>query len=134
MDYPHQDLTRRIIAAAITVHKELRPGLDEKFYERALCIEFAEMGINFDQQKRFPVEYKSRFLGNLIPDLVVEDSVIVDPKYVDSFTPAHEAQMLGYLSITGLDVALLLNFKTWPLGKKRIVRPGYQPNPSTSSL
>ena len=96
MDYPHQDLTRRIIAAAITVHKELRPGLDEKFYERALCIEFAEMGIDFDQQKRFPVEYKSRFLGNLIPDLVVEDSVIVDPKYVDSFTPAHEAQMLGY--------------------------------------
>jgi GxxExxY protein len=65
---------------------------------------------------------------------VVEDSVIVDPKYVDSFTPAHEAQMLGYLSITGLDVALLINFKTWPLGKRRIVRPGYQPNPSTSSL
>ena len=134
MEYPHQDLTRRIIAAAITVHQVLRPGLDEKFYERALCIEFAEMQIDFDQQREYPVEYKNRFLGNLIPDLVVENSVIVDAKYVDAFGPAHEAQMLGYLSITGLDIALLLNFKTWPLGKKRIIRPGYQPDPPDSSL
>ena len=134
MEYPHQDLTRRIIAAAITVHQELRPGLDEKFYERALCIELAEMNIHFDQQTQYPVEYKNRFLGNLIPDLVVENSVIVDAKYVDAFCPAHEAQMLGYLSITGLDVALLLNFKNWPLGKKRIIRPGYQPDFPNSSL
>lgn len=129
MEYPHQDLTREIIAAAIAVHQDMRPGLDEKFYERALCIEFAERGIHFDQQLRYPVTYKQRFIGDLIPDLVVENAVIVDAKVVDAFTPAHEAQMLGYLSITGLDVALLLNFKTWPLGKKRIIRPGYHPNP-----
>lgn len=134
MDYLHQDLTRRVIAAAIAVHQELRPGFDEKFYERALCIEFAEMEIRVDQQKQYPVEYKKRFLGNLIPDLVVENSVIVDAKNVDAFSPAHEAQMLGYLGITGLDVALLLNFKTWPLGKKRIIRPGYEPKPPNSSL
>jgi len=128
MDYPHQELTREIIAAAITVHQELRTGLDEKFYERALCIEFAERGIHFDQQIQYPVNYKKRFLGNLIPDLVVENSIIVDTKTVDAFTPAHEAQMLGYLSITKLDVALLLNFKVWPMGKKRIIRPGYLPS------
>jgi len=128
MDYPHKELTREIIAAAIMVHQELRTGLDEKFYERALCIEFAERGIHFDQQTLYPVSYKKRFLGNLIPDLVVENSVNVDTKVVDAFTPAHEAQMLGYLNITGLDVALLLNFKVWPLGKKRIIRPGYSPN------
>jgi GxxExxY protein len=125
MEYPHKELTREIIAAAIVVHHELRTGLDEKFYERALCIEFAERGIHFDQQIQYPVSYKKRFLGNLIPDLVVENSIIVDTKVVDAFTPAHEAQMLGYLNITGLDVALLLNFKVWPLGKKRIIRPGY---------
>lgn len=125
MEYPHQELTREIIAAAIMVHQELRTGLDEKFYERALCIELAERGIHFDQQIQYPVSYKERFLGNLIPDLVVENSIIVDTKVVDAFTPAHEAQMLGYLNITGLDVALLLNFKVWPLGKKRVIRPGY---------
>lgn len=126
MEYPHKDLTREIISAAIMVHQALKPGLDEKFYERALCLEFAERGIHFDQQLEYPVSYKGRFLGNLIPDLVVERSVIVDAKVVDVFTPAHEAQMLGYLNITGLDIALLLNFKTWPLGKKRIIRPGYR--------
>jgi GxxExxY protein len=123
-----QGTTREIIAAAIVVHQELRTGLGEKFYERALCIEFAERGIHFDQQLQFSVHYKQRPLGSLIPDLVVEKCVIVDTKVVDSFTPAHEAQMLGYLNITGMDVALLLNFKTWPLGKKRVIRPGYPPS------
>jgi GxxExxY protein len=134
MDYPHQDLTRRIIAAAIAVHQELRPGLDEKLYERALCIELAERNIYFEQQLKYEARYKGHFLGHLIPDLVVEKTLIVDAKCVESFTSLHEAQMIGYLSITGLDVALLLNFKTWPLGKKRVIRPGYQPNPVHSSL
>lgn len=126
MEYPHQELTRRIIGAAIAVHQALRPGLDEKIYERALCIEFAEMDLHFEQQPQFSARYKGHFLGNLIPDLVVESTVIVDAKCVQAFTPSHEAQMLGYLNITGLDLALLLNFKAWPLGKKRIIRPGYQ--------
>ena len=134
MEYPHQDLTRRIIAAAIAVHQELRPGLDEKLYERALCIEFAEMRLHFEQQPHYPAHYKGHFLGNLIPDLVVANSVIVDAKCVECFTPAHEAQMIGYLTITGLDIALLLNFKSWPLGKKRIIRPGFRPTSSNSSL
>ena len=131
MEYPHQDLTRRIIAAGIAVHQELRPGLDEKLYERALCIELAEMNLHFEQQPQYPAHYRGHFLGTLIPDLVVENSVIVDTKCVECFHPMHEAQMPGYLNITGLDVALLLNFKTWPLGKKRVIRPGYQ---STSPL
>ena len=128
MEYPHQELTGKIIAAAIAVHNELRPGLDEKFYERALCIELTQLGLHFDQQCQYPVNYRGKFLGNLIPDLVVENSVIVDTKCVDSFTSTHDAQMLGYLNITGLDIALLLNFKTWPLGKKRILRSGFKTN------
>jgi GxxExxY protein len=134
MEYLHQDLTRRIIAAAIAVHQELRPGLDEKLYERALCIELAERNIYFEQQPKYEARYKGHFLGHLIPDLVVDRTLIVDAKCVESFTSLHEAQMIGYLCITGLDVALLLNFKTWPLGKKRVIRPGCQPNPPNSSL
>lgn len=130
MDLPHQELTGQVIAAAIVVQQELRPGLDEKLYERALCIELAERGIHFEQQPRYDVVYKSRHIGHLTPDLVVENKLIVDPKVADAFTSAHEAQMIGYLNITGLDVALLLNFKVWPLGKKRIIRPGYLNPPS----
>ena len=56
---------------------------------------------------------------------VVENKIIVDTKCVESFTLTHDAQMLGYLNITGLDLALLLNFKVWPLGKRRVLRPNF---------
>lgn len=126
----HQELTGKVIAAAIAVHKELRPGLDEKLYERALCIGLAERGVYFEQQPRYEATCKGHFLGHLIPDLVIEKTLIVDAKCVESFLPVHDAQMIGYLNITGLDVALILNFKTWPLGKRRILRPGFQLHPS----
>jgi GxxExxY protein len=116
----HQELTQRIIGAAMEVHCELRNGLDEKLYENALCIEFAEMGINFSQQQRFCVMYKKRLIGTLIPDLIVENLVIVDTKVVDEFNDEHLSQMIGYLKITGLKVELLLNFKHASLKIKRI--------------
>ncbi|MDE0835551.1 MAG: GxxExxY protein [Akkermansiaceae bacterium] len=125
MELLFEELTGKIISAAIDVHKSLRPGLDEKIYERALCVEFAEQGIHFEQQRKFEIHYKGKYLGHLIPDLVVENKIIVDTKCVESFTPTHDAQMLGYLNITGLDLALLLNFKVWPLGKRRVLRPNF---------
>ncbi len=128
MNLPHQELTGQVIAAAIAVHQALRPGLDEKLYERALCIEFTERHIQFEQQPRYEAKYKGHSVGQMVPDLVVENTLIVDTKCVTSFTPQHEAQMLGYLNITGLDVALLLNFKSWPLGKRRFIRPGFLAN------
>lgn len=122
-DFPHQDLTGAVISAAIEVHQTLRPGLDEKLYERALCIELAERGIDFEQQPRYESFYKGRFIGHLIPDLVVEKKLIVDTKCVEGFTASHEAQIIGYLNISQLEVGLLLNFKVWPLGKRRLSRP-----------
>jgi len=62
-------------------------------------------------------------LANLIPDLIVDDAVIVDPKVAASFTDTHVAQMLGYLNITGLDLALLLNFKNAPIGMETRIAP-----------
>lgn len=114
IDLPYQELTGEVIEAAIAVHQELRPGLDEKLYERALCIELAERGIAFEQQPKYEANYKGRFLGHLVPDLVIKENLIVDAKCVESFLPAHDAQMIGYLNITDLDIALLLNFKTTP--------------------
>lgn len=118
----HEDLTGEIIASGHSVLYELKPGLDEKLYERALVVEFSERGISVDPQKRFDVFYKGHNIGHLIPDLIVGDRVVVDTKVVTAFTDDHIAQMLGYLAITDLEVGLLLNFKYAKLQMKRVVR------------
>lgn len=116
------ELTETIIGSAFTVLNALKPGLDEKLYERALVIEVAKQGLRADAQKTFPVHYDGHHIGTLVPDLIVEDRVIVDAKVVTDFNESHLAQMLGYLSITGLQTALLLNFKHAKLGIKRVTR------------
>jgi len=116
---PNQ-LTERIIGAAHTVLYKLKPGLDEKLYERALVIELTKQGLTSDSQKQFPVYYDDQHIGTLVPDLVVENQIIVDPKVVTAFNESHVAQMLGYLNITSLKTALLLNFKNAKLGIKRV--------------
>src|SRR5512137_2252990 len=118
----HEEVTREIIGAAMAVLNELRPGLDEKLYENALLIELAARGHAVEQQREYPVHYRGHFIGKLIPDLIVDGKVIADPKVVTAFNDTHIAQMLGYLTITGLEVALLLNFKEAKLDWKRVVR------------
>src|SRR5580658_6608412 len=107
----HEEITQDIIGAAMKVLNTLKPGLDEKLYERALVIELRKRGHDVQQQKQFPVHYEGEPIGTLIPDLIVNDLVIVDPKVATTFTDTHYAQMIGYLHITGLKLALLLNFK-----------------------
>jgi|ERR1051325_5374855 GxxExxY protein len=121
-----EELSKKIIGAAMTVLNELKPGLDEKLYERALAIELKLGGHTVLAQKGFSVFYRGELIGDLIPDLIVDDAVIVDPKVVTCFTETHIAQMLGYLNITGLELALLLNFKNSRLEWKRVLRPGAQ--------
>jgi GxxExxY protein len=118
----HKDLSEVIIGAAMTVLNTLRPGLDEKLYERALVIELRKRGHKVDSQREYPVFYDGQHIGTLIPDLIVNDMVIADPKVVTAFNEAHFAQMIGYLSLTGLRLALLLNFKNARLEWERIVR------------
>ncbi|MEO7318406.1 MAG: GxxExxY protein [Chthoniobacteraceae bacterium] len=120
----HSELSREIIAAAMKVHTTLKPGLDEKLYENALVIELANRGLRADQQKQFSVHYEGHFIGKMTPDLIVNDLVIVDPKVVDEFNKSDFSQMIGYLAITGLELALLLNFKHASLQWKRVVKTG----------
>jgi GxxExxY protein len=121
--YKHAELTHAIIGAAMEVLNELRPGQDERIYERALEVEFGLRGLSVIRQKQFPVIYKGVPVGTFIPDMIVADAVIVDPKVVPAFNENHVAQMLGYLAISELEVALLLNFKHAKLEWKRIIRP-----------
>jgi GxxExxY protein len=118
----HQELSESIIGAAMTVLNKLKPGLDEKLYERALVIELRKRGHEVQQQRHFDVFYDDQLIGTLAPDLIVDGLVIADPKVVSCFNDNHFAQMLGYLNITDLKLALLLNFKNARLGWKRIVQ------------
>jgi GxxExxY protein len=118
----HKEFSKQIIGASMAVLNELKPGLDEKLYENALVIELQERGLAISQQERFPVTYKGRPIGTLVPDLIVEGKVIVDPKVVSTFCDDHVAQIMGCLAITGLELGLLLNFKYARLDWKRIAR------------
>ena len=117
----HEELSKSIIGAAMTVLNTLKPGLDEKIYERALAIELRKRGHLIDQQREFPVHYDGELIGTLVPDLIVDHLVIADSKVVTRFIETHIAQMLGYLNISELRLALLLNFKYAKLNWKRIV-------------
>ena len=117
----HEEITKDIIGAAMAVLNELKPGLDEKLYENAMVIELRARGHTVEQQREYPVHYRGQFIGKLVPDLIVDRKVIADPKVATAFNDTHVAQMLGYLNITGLQVALLLNFKESKLDWKRVV-------------
>ena len=118
----HSELSESIVGAAMKVLNTIKPGLDEKAYENALAIELRKRGHRIEQQKRFNVLYEGYVVDTLVPDLIVDDLVVVDPKVVEDFTSSHLAQMLGYLTITQLRLAMLLNFKFADLRWKRVIR------------
>jgi GxxExxY protein len=118
----HEGLSGAIIGAAMDVLNELKPGLDEKLYERAIVIELRRRGGLIEAQRSFPVFYRTELIGDLIPVLIVDNKAIVDAKVVSCFNDSHVAQMIGYLSITGLELGLLLNFQSAQLDWKRVVR------------
>ena len=118
----HQKLSGTIIGIAMEVLNKLKPGLDEKLYEPAMVIELGLRGHVVEAQREFPVFYRNEPIGHLTPDLIVDDKIIVDPKVVAAFNEAHVAQMIGYLTISGLELALLLNFKSAKLEWKRVIQ------------
>jgi len=109
----HEELSGKIIGAAMDVLNDLKPGLDEKLYERALVIELRRRGHTVDAQRSYPVFYNSELFGHLLPNLPVDDTVVVDPKVVSAFNQAHTAQMIGYLAIGQGPIA---EFQKSPIG------------------
>jgi GxxExxY protein len=110
-----------VVGAAMSVLNELGNGLHEKNYENALTVELGLLGIPFVQQKRFPVIYKGVTVGEFVPDLISHQSLIVDAKVVEKITDRERGQMINYLRITKLRVALLLNFYHPRLEWERVV-------------
>jgi GxxExxY protein len=116
------ELSGKIIGAAIEVHKILGAGLLESAYEECLCREFSIGNINFEKQVQIPVLYKGIQLNcGYRADIIVDKKVILELKAVASIDPIHEAQMLTYLKLSGLKLGLLFNFNV-PLMKDGIRR------------
>lgn len=121
------DVTRRIIGAAIEVHRVLGPGLLESIYAECLQFELASQQLRFVVQRAVPVAYKDRLLSaSYRIDLIVEDIVLVEIKAVERLLPVHDAQTLTYLRVTGCEAALLINFNAPRLtdGLRRLLNTG----------
>ena len=104
-------LTGKVIGAAIEVHKALGPGLLESAYEECLCHEFKLRSFPFERQKELPIEYKGVKLDcGYRLDVVVWNKVILELKSCNELQPIHEAQLLTYLKLTNIKVGLLINF------------------------
>ncbi len=117
-----EDITQRVIGAALEVHRALGPGLLESTYEECLCHEMGLRGIVYSRQVEIPVRYKGAHIecGYRL-DVLVEDRVILELKAVEALLPIHEAQLLTYLRLCGKRVGLLINFNV-ALLRKGIVR------------
>jgi GxxExxY protein len=103
-------LTETIIGCAFKVHNTLGYGFLEKVYENAMRIELVKQGLKVRQQEPILVHYDGQVVGEFYADLWVEDRVIVELKAVRSLSKAHEVQLVNYLTATGIDTGLLINF------------------------
>ena len=129
-------LTGAVIGAAIEVHRALGPGLLESAYEACLAYELTERGFAVEQQRSLPVLYKGIELDCLYHlDMVVEGRVLLEIKAVERFLPVHQAQILSYLRLSRLPLALLINFHcaTLTQGVRRFRSSRSTPSPSALS-
>ena len=111
-----------IVDAAYMVHKELGPGLLEKVYEACMEYELQKRGLNVKRQISLPIEYDSMIFNEALKlDLLINDSVIIELKSVETFNKLWEAQILSHLKLTQLNLGYLINFST-PLIKHGIKR------------
>lgn len=117
-----EELTGKIIGAAIRVHKELGPGYVESVYEEALVLELAAAGIPFERQKLIRVYYLGQLVGEQRLDLLVDKTVVVELKAVSELLDIFFARTRSYLKALDLKHGLILNFATMPLTIKRVHR------------
>ena len=105
-----KELTGKIIHAAYTVHNILKFGFLESVYQKALKKELVSMGLKCECEKPLDVYYKGEIVGHFVTDILVEDTVIIELKAVKALKEEHEWQLVNYLTATGLEVGLLINF------------------------
>ena len=121
MSHQFEELSSRILAAAVDVHKALGPGFLESIYQKAMEVALEHRGIPFSRQTEVMVYFEEAPVGLQRLDLVVEAQIILELKAIKAFEDLHFAQVRSYLKATGLHVGLLLNFNAPTLAVKRVV-------------
>ena len=116
------ELSGRVIGAAMRVHSTLGPGFSEAVYQNALALEMTLEGIPFEREVKLEVHYRGELVGLYRADLLVAGVLILELKAVQAILPEHEVQVVNYLAATGLEQALLLNFGTRSLQIKKKFR------------
>jgi len=129
----HEQLTETIIGCAMKVHRTLGPGFLESVYQNALAHELHMAGLGFECEKPIRVIYDGVTVGDFSADMLVEDVVLVENKAAQALNPAHEAQLVNYLTATGIEIGLLLNFGAQQLEFKRKHRT-YRPKAASPKL
>jgi GxxExxY protein len=114
-------ISRSIIGGAQRVSNKLGYGFLEKVYENSLIVELEKLGFHIEQQARIQVFYENRVVGDYIPDLLAENSILVEVKAVVALERAHRQQCIHYLRASGHRVCLLLNFGRPMLEVRRLV-------------
>jgi GxxExxY protein len=117
-----EELTKRIIGCAITVHSALGPGFLESVYQKALNHELGKAGLRAECCKAIAVRYDGVIVGEFVSDMVVEEKVLIELKATSALVAAHEVQLVNYLTATGIEIGLLLNFGAGRLETKRKYR------------
>ena len=120
-EFKNNDLVYQVVGCAMEVINELGHGLREKTYEKALVVEFKTNNILLSQQKIYRVYYKSVHIDDYIPDLLVNNGLIVEIKVVENICDEHIGQVINYLKISGCSLGLILNFKHSKLEWKRVI-------------
>jgi GxxExxY protein len=112
----------KVVGICMNIHKALGMGLKEVNYKDAMEIDFIEAGIPFKREQKFIVKYKDKVLRNpYYADFVVFDSLVIEVKSVSAIIDSHMAQALSYLAVSGMKLALVINFGERSLTWKRIV-------------
>jgi GxxExxY protein len=119
-NYPHSEITSRVIGCAMRVHAELGNGFQELIYQRSLAIEFNETAIAFNREFEMPVFYKKEQVGTRRVDFLVEDMLCVELKAITILEDVHLAQAINYLEAYNLEIGLLINFGSKSLEVKRV--------------
>lgn len=105
-----KELLDKLYVISFEVRRNLEPGYLEKVYENAFCVELGLNGIPYQAQPGLVVKYKGVDVGEYRPDLVVDGKIIIEFKAVDVLNDAHFAQLINYLTATGMDHGILINF------------------------
>lgn len=128
------DGSEQVIGACIEVHRHLGPGLLESAYEFSLCHELSLRGLRFERQRRVPLIYKGVALDcGFVLDVLVDGRILVEVKAVERLLGVHQAQVITYLKLAGIDTGLLVNFNVSVLtqGLRRLLRGKDSPFGST---